>query len=141
MKQPYDKNCRQSQQSRSGSNNSSRRPSPASRPQSQTRPETSMTKTIEDSQRRINIKTRSNRHRIHLQHRQQQQGEQMNGPPLPSKGQIIMEAGKKPINLNIGDQSQFYQCAATRYCQKQHIWPINMTTPKFCPEYVANQKN
>jgi hypothetical protein len=43
--------------------------------------------------------------------------------------------------LNIGDQNQFYQCAATRYCQKKHIWPINTTTPKFCPEYVANQKN
>jgi hypothetical protein len=64
----------------------------------------------------------------------------MNGPPLPSKGHISSEAGKQAINLNIGDHSQFYQCAATRYCQKQHIWPINMTTPKFCPEYVANQK-
>jgi hypothetical protein len=105
------------------------------------RPETSMTKTIKDSQRRINIKTRKRSASNSSQHRRQQQGEQTNGPPLPNKGHISSEAGKQAINLNIGDQNQFYQCGATRYCQKQHIWPINMATPKFCPENVTNQKN
>jgi hypothetical protein len=140
-KQPFDKNRRQSQQSRSRSNGSTSRQSSASRPQSQSPTRNKYDKNNRGQSKENKYQDQKRSASNSSQHRRQQQGEQPNGPPLPSKGHISSEAGKQAINLNIGDQNQFYQCAATRYCQKKHIWPINMTTPKFCPEYVANQKN
>jgi hypothetical protein len=140
-KQPFDKNRRQSQQSRSRSNGSTSRPSSASRPQSQSPTRNKYDKNNRGPSKENKYQDQKRSASNSSQHRRQQQGEQPNGPPLPSKGHISSEAGKQAINLNIGDQNQFYPSAATRYCQKKHIWPINMTTPKFCPEYVANQKN
>jgi hypothetical protein len=140
-KQPFDKNRRQSQQSRSRSNGSTSRQSSASRPQSQSPTRNKYDKNNRGQSKENKYQDQKRSASNSSQHRRQQQGEQPNGPPLPSKGHISSEAGKQAINLNIGDQNQFYQCAATRYCQKKHIWPINTTTPKFCPEYVANQKN
>ena len=141
-KQPFDKNRRQSQQSRSRSQGSTSRQSSASRPQSQSPTRNKYDKNNRGQSKENKYQDQKRSSSNSSQHRrQQQQGEQTNGTPLPSKGHISSEAGKQAINLNIGDQNQFYQCAATTYCQKKHIWPINMTTPKFCPEYVANQKN
>jgi hypothetical protein len=139
-KQPFDKNRRQSQQSRSRSQGSTSRQSSASRPQSQSPTRNKYDKNKRGPSKENKYQDQKRSASNSSQHRRQQ-GEQPNGPPLPSKGHISSEAGKQAINLNIGDQNQFYQCAATTYCQKKHIWPINMTTPKFCPEYVANQKN
>jgi len=140
-KQPFDKNRRQSQQSRSRSQGSTSRQSSASRPQSQSPTRNKYDKNNRGPSKENKYQDQKRSASNSSQHPRQQQGEQPNGSPLPSKGHISSEAGKQAINLNIGDQNQFYQCAATRYCQKKHIWPINMTTPKFCPEYVANQKN
>ena len=117
---PFDKNRRQSQ-SRSGFNGSSRRQSPASRPQSQSPTRNKYDKNNRGQSKEKKYQDQKRSASNSSQHWRQQQGEQMNGPPLPSKGHISSEAGKQAINLNIGDQNQFYQCAATRYCQKRHI--------------------
>ena len=75
------------------------------------------------------------------QGRRHSQHDQSEGIALPKKGNITSEAGKQAINLNIGDQNQYYQCNSTTTCTKRHVWPKLMTPPQFCPDAAGIQKN
>ena len=146
-KRPYDKNRPQSQSpgkyNDNRSNPNSRNNSQNNRNGQNQRPRTQSPFNKNDGNQRRQSQERPRNDQRPLtpssQQRQQPQNELAKAGLV--RGPMTSDGGTSALTLNIGDQNQYYQCNANKYCNKQHIWPKNIPTPDFCPENPSNQKN